>query len=73
RGQIIAMNEHIVFVEGAILGINSFDPWGVEIGKEIALSLLGSVGTDTGSPPSSGSTAMLLDYVRQERSALAPS
>ena len=72
-GQIIAMNEHSVFVEGAILGINSFDQWGVELGKEIALSLLGSVGTDTGSPPSSGSTAMLLDYVRQERSALAPS
>ena len=39
-GQIIAMYEHRVFTEGAIWGINSFDQWGVELGKELALSLL---------------------------------
>lgn len=38
-GQIIALYEHRVFVEGVILGINSFDQWGVELGKEMALSL----------------------------------
>ena len=38
-GQIIALYEHRVFVEGAILGINSFDQWGVELGKELALKL----------------------------------
>jgi len=35
-GSIIALYEHRVFVEGAILGINSFDQWGVELGKELA-------------------------------------
>ena len=38
-GQIVALYEHRVFVEGVILGINSFDQWGVELGKELALKL----------------------------------
>ncbi|MDO5657673.1 MAG: glucose-6-phosphate isomerase [Paracoccus sp. (in: a-proteobacteria)] len=38
-GQIIALYEHRVFVEGVILGINSFDQWGVELGKELALAV----------------------------------
>lgn len=39
-GQIIALYEHRVFVEGVIWGINSFDQWGVELGKELASALL---------------------------------
>ena len=35
-GQLIALYEHRVFVEGVILGINSFDQWGVELGKGLA-------------------------------------
>ncbi|MDO5705672.1 MAG: glucose-6-phosphate isomerase, partial [Paracoccus sp. (in: a-proteobacteria)] len=38
-GQIIALYEHRVFVEGVILGLNSFDQWGVELGKELAKQL----------------------------------
>ncbi|MDP0928848.1 glucose-6-phosphate isomerase [Paracoccus onubensis] len=38
-GQIVALYEHRVFVEGVILGINSFDQWGVELGKELALQV----------------------------------
>jgi glucose-6-phosphate isomerase len=38
-GRIIALYEHRVFVEGVILGINSFDQWGVELGKELATAL----------------------------------
>ncbi len=38
-GQIVALYEHRVFVEGIILGINSFDQWGVELGKELASAL----------------------------------
>ncbi|MEM6825816.1 MAG: glucose-6-phosphate isomerase [Pseudomonadota bacterium] len=38
-GQIIALYENRVFVEGAMLGINSYDQWGVELGKELAKSL----------------------------------
>jgi glucose-6-phosphate isomerase len=39
-GQIVALYEHRVFVEGIILGINSFDQWGVELGKELAIAML---------------------------------
>ena len=35
-GQLIALYEHKVFVQGAIWGINSFDQWGVELGKVLA-------------------------------------
>jgi glucose-6-phosphate isomerase len=38
-GQIVALYEHRVFVEGVILGLNSYDQWGVELGKELALAL----------------------------------
>ncbi|PWJ18073.1 glucose-6-phosphate isomerase [Jannaschia seohaensis] len=38
-GAIVALYEHRVFVEGVMLGINSFDQWGVELGKELATSL----------------------------------
>jgi glucose-6-phosphate isomerase len=38
-GQLIALYEHKVFVEGVIWGINSFDQWGVELGKKLAESL----------------------------------
>ncbi len=39
-GRLIALYEHRVFVEGVIWGINSFDQWGVELGKELATALL---------------------------------
>jgi glucose-6-phosphate isomerase len=35
-GQLIALYEHIVFVQGVLWGVNSFDQWGVELGKELA-------------------------------------
>jgi glucose-6-phosphate isomerase len=38
-GRIIALYEHRVFVEAAIWGINAFDQWGVELGKELATGL----------------------------------
>ncbi len=39
-GQIIAFYEHVVFSQGVIWNINSFDQWGVELGKGVATSLL---------------------------------
>ena len=39
-GQIIALYEHRVFTEGVILGINSFDQWGVELGKQLATNIM---------------------------------
>jgi len=39
-GTLIALYEHSVFVQGAVWGINSFDQWGVELGKKVALGIL---------------------------------
>ena len=39
-GALIALYEHSVFVQGAIWGIDSFDQWGVELGKKVALGIL---------------------------------
>ncbi len=68
-GQIIALYEHRVFVEGSILGINSFDQWGVELGKQLATELLGSVAQGEEPVGADGSTRMLLDFVRRQRLA----
>jgi glucose-6-phosphate isomerase len=39
-GAVLALYEHRVFVEGVVLGINSFDQWGVELGKDMAADLV---------------------------------
>ena len=38
-GQLVALYEHITFTQGTIWGINSFDQWGVELGKVMANQL----------------------------------
>jgi glucose-6-phosphate isomerase len=45
-GQLIALYEHIVFTEGTIWGIDSFDQWGVELGKQLALQVTPAVAGD---------------------------
>ncbi|MEV4474082.1 glucose-6-phosphate isomerase [Nonomuraea salmonea] len=50
-GQLVALYEHIVFVEGTIWGIDSFDQWGVELGKKMALDLAPALISDA--PPTS--------------------
>ncbi|OUS33924.1 glucose-6-phosphate isomerase [Rhodobacterales bacterium 56_14_T64] len=63
-GQIIALYEHRVFTEGAIWGLNSFDQWGVELGKELAVALLPLVeGAST--DDKDGSTSGLLSKLSQ--------
>jgi glucose-6-phosphate isomerase len=59
-GKIIALYEHRVFVEGVIWGINSFDQWGVELGKRLANRLLPLVCGETTDDPHDGSTLGLL-------------
>jgi glucose-6-phosphate isomerase len=39
-GQLVALYEHKTFVQGAIWGINSFDQWGVELGKKLAQTIV---------------------------------
>ncbi|MGJ8616976.1 MAG: glucose-6-phosphate isomerase [Sulfitobacter sp.] len=67
-GQIIALYEHRVFVEGVILGINSYDQWGVELGKELATSLQPVVEGTQSPDGKDGSTAALVDYILKHRS-----
>lgn len=62
-GQIVALYEHRVFVEGVILGINSFDQWGVELGKELATALQPLLEGAAGAETKDGSTRGLLNYV----------
>ena len=63
-GQIIALYEHRVFVEGVILGINSFDQWGVELGKELATALQPVVEGRESAEGKDGSTAGLVAFLR---------
>ncbi|MEP0233073.1 MAG: glucose-6-phosphate isomerase [Roseibium sp.] len=59
-GRLIALYEHRVFVEGVIWGINSFDQWGVELGKELATALLPMVKGDASAEAKDSSTRGLL-------------
>jgi len=63
-GMIIALYEHRVFVEGVILGINSFDQWGVELGKELATALRPVVSGEKSSEGKDASTQQLVDFIR---------
>ena len=62
-GQIIAFYEHRVFVEGVIMGLNSFDQWGVELGKELATALEPMVTGKVSADRKDGSTKQLLDFI----------
>ncbi|MEO9782182.1 MAG: glucose-6-phosphate isomerase [Sedimentitalea sp.] len=68
-GQIVALYEHRVFVEGIILGINSYDQWGVELGKELATSLGPVVDGTQSAAGKDGSTAALVDFVHSHGGA----
>ena len=66
-GALIALYEHIVFVQGVIWGINSFDQWGVELGKKQANALLPAVTGEERSDAGDSSTDDLIAYYRQHR------
>ena len=64
-GQLIALYEHIVFTEGTIWGIDSFDQWGVELGKQLALQITPAVAGDAEALESqdSSSKALIAKYL----------
>ena len=66
-GQILALYEHRVFVEGVILGINSFDQWGVELGKQLGEPLLKAVTSGDIPEGTDSSTAGLLSALKDMR------
>ena len=66
-GALVALYEHITFVEGAIWGINSFDQWGVELGKQQANDLAAAVQGKEAPASGDASTDALITWYREHR------
>ena len=67
-GQLIALYEHITFTEGIVWGIDSFDQWGVELGKKLALQIAPAVQGDTAAlATQDSSTQQLIRRYRELR------
>jgi glucose-6-phosphate isomerase len=64
-GMLIALYEHKVFVQGLIWGINSFDQWGVELGKELCQAILPELAADGSAPAHDASTNGLISRYRE--------
>jgi len=62
-GKLIALYEHKVFVQGTVWNINSFDQWGVELGKQLAKALLPAVeGSESGEGHDSSTRGLLAHF-----------
>lgn len=66
-GALIALYEHRVFTQGILWGINSYDQWGVELGKQLAAVILGEIQGGEVTRDHDGSTSRLLDYFLRHR------
>lgn len=67
-GELIALYEHITFVQGVVWGIDSFDQWGVELGKKLALQIAPAVsGDDEALSTQDPSTQGLVTWYREHR------
>ena len=64
-GSIIAMYEHKIFVQGVIWNINSFDQWGVELGKALAKTVKQELDSGADVSVHDASTAGILNYYRE--------
>ena len=67
-GELVALYEHKVFVQGTIWGINSFDQWGVELGKQLAVRIEPELTSAAPAPPAhDSSTQALIARYREAR------
>jgi glucose-6-phosphate isomerase len=66
-GQLIALYEHVVHVQGAIWGVNSYDQWGVELGKELANQITPELTGDPKPADHDSATNALIDWYRNHR------
>ncbi len=67
-GQLVALYEHITFTQGAVWGIDSFDQWGVELGKQLAQQVGPAIsGDDDALATQDASTQALISYYRKQR------
>jgi glucose-6-phosphate isomerase len=62
-GALVALYEHKVFVQGSIWNVNSFDQWGVELGKKMANNLLDK---ESGASDMDPSTKALFSYIEEK-------
>jgi glucose-6-phosphate isomerase len=69
-GQLVALYEHLTFTEGAVWGIDSFDQWGVELGKQLAQQLGPAIaGEESALAEQDASTRALITYYRAHRTS----
>ena len=68
-GTLVALYEHSVFVQGAIWNIDSFDQWGVELGKQLAKKVIPELGAKEPKPDHDSSTNALIRRYRKWRKA----
>ena len=66
-GALIALYEHKIFVQGIIWGVNSYDQWGVELGKQLASVLLEELEGESRPERHDASTSGLLSVCKQWR------
>lgn len=66
-GSLIAMYEHKIFAQGIIWNINSFDQWGVELGKQLAKAILPELDTPDPITSHDSSTNGLINYYKENR------
>ena len=69
-GELVASYEHKVFTQGVIWGINSFDQWGVELGKSLALRIVPELTSEA--EPSLGHDSSTNGLIRRYRAARRP-
>lgn len=66
-GELIALYEHITFVEGTVWGLDSYDQWGVELGKQLAKQITPAFHDDEALATQDASTQSLIAYYRAHR------
>ena len=66
-GELIALYEHITFVEGTVWGIDSYDQWGVELGKQLAKQITPAFHDDAAKAEQDASTQALIEFYRAHR------
>ena len=66
-GSLVALYEHKIFVQGVVWGVNSFDQWGVELGKQLARGILAELRGEAPPGGHDSSTARLIRLIRRVR------
>ncbi|HMJ12032.1 MAG TPA: hypothetical protein VK524_11495, partial [Polyangiaceae bacterium] len=68
-GRLIALYEHKIFVQGVVWNVNSFDQWGVELGKQLASAIVPELRTDEPISSHDSSTNALIGHLKRLRRA----